>query len=489
MTPKLFAALIAATLSLTPAQTSPAKATASASNEPAEVVAHRLIEAFNGPGSLFGFVETNFSAAALRREDAETRTAPLDRLKQASGGIKLLALEATNPGMLEILAVTAEGSKFAKFVLFTDANEPARISNLFVLSARDPDREKADAFSPGKLDDDAIVSQVQRRIDALGKEDRFSGAVLLAKGDRVLLREARGQADQARFLPNETTTRFNVASIGKMWTAVVLLRLVEEGKVKLDDTLAQWVPTYPHRQAAARITLRMLLQHRAGIGAWDGRRLGSLTGAQAAATMTAPPAEPDRRFQYSNAGYVLLAAVAEAASGMDYSELVQQHIFALAGMTRSGLWPVANVPDRATGYLRSEEDPLGFEQRQSNDDYLGTVADGSGGGYSTVDDLFAFHRALSAGKLVQPATLRLMTEMSTNFPGAPRPSRYGLGLTLDACSGEPTLGHGGGGPNSGVSAVTRSSVNGQWTIIVLSNYDPPAADELGADICALVHRQ
>ncbi len=82
-----------------------------------------------------------------------------------------------------------------------------------------------------------------------------------------------------------------------------------------------------------------------------------------------------------------------------------------------------------------------------------------------------------------------MKSESVEFPGTQRPSRYGLGLTLTDCAGVPTLGHGGGGPNSGVSSVTYASLDGEWTVVVLSNYDPPAAEDLGFDICELVHRK
>lgn len=162
--------------------------------------------------------------------------------------------------------------------------------------------------------------------------------------------------------------------------------------------------------------------------------------------MIAEPGEPDKRFNYSNAGYVLLGAAAEKASGLSYEELVEQFVFKPAGMKSSGFWPVtAVVRNRATGYLRPKDDPLGFGPKFSNEQFLGYAGNASGGAYSTVDDLFAFHRALASGTLLKPEIVKTMVNSSIEFAGSPRPWRYGLGLRLEDCAGVATLGHGGGG--------------------------------------------
>ena len=467
-----------------------AQAVQAPSQTVAETAASRFIAAFNGPRSLEGFVESSFTQASLGRESAKQRAADLDRLKAAAGGLTVVESKQQGERMVEIIAATRNGGKFARLVLFTSGKEPGKISDIFMLDARDPQRVAADAFPKSKVSDQEAARLIARRIEGLAKEDRFSGTVLVAHRDKVLVPEARGSANLDWNIANRLSTRFHVASVGKMWTAVAVLRLVEEGKLSLDDNLAKWVPSYPHREAAEKITMRMLLQHRGGLAEWDGRKLGDVTGAEAAATMTEAPGEPDKAFAYSNAGYVLLQAAAETASGLNFDQLMQRYVFAPAGMRRSGVWPVtAIVPDRATGYLRPASDPLGFGPRFANAQFLGYGANGSGGGYSTADDMLAFHRALAGGKLVRPDTLKRMIDEAVEFPGTQRPSRYGLGLTLTECTGMPTLGHGGGGPNSGVSSVTYASVDGEWTVVVLSNYDPPAAEDLAFDICELVSRR
>jgi CubicO group peptidase (beta-lactamase class C family) len=273
-----------------------------------------------------------------------------------------------------------------------------------------------------------------------------------------------------------------------MFTAAAILKLAEQGKLSLNDTIGRWVPEYP-RSEAAQITLRQLLTHSSGIADMEVRDIKRpLTGAEAAATMIKPlVSKPGERFGYSNAGYVLLQAVIERATGLSFDEALRRIVFGPAGMTRTGAWPVtAIVSNRATGYLHREEDPLGLGPRFSNEQFLGYGANGSGGEYSTADDMLAFLRAISTGKLLGPSTTKEMLTPRIDFLGAARPSRYGYGVDLTTCGGHPVFGHEGGGPNSGVSSLAYRTLDNDWSIIVLSNYDPPTAGDLAFSICEFV---
>lgn len=457
----------------------------------AEAAGKRFLEAFNAPGSLRPFIQSSFTQVSLEREGAAERARSFDSLKSASGGIDLLSANPVGERMVELTVASRRGGKHGKIVLFTSSKEPGKIGDIFVLSARDPARAAADAFPQTRVPPARFAAEIRKRIDSLAEEDRFSGVVLVARGDRVLLREARGLADQAWNVPNNPETKFNIASIGKIFTATAVLRLVEQGKLSLDDRLADRVPGYPHRESAAKITLRHLLTHTAGLADWDGRKHGGLSPTEAAATMTEPPAaDAGSRFSYSNAGYVLLGAAIEQATGQPFEQALKALVLDPAGMRSTGLWPVtAIVPNRATGYLRPPSDSLGFGPRFSNEQFLGYGGDPSGGAYSNADDLFAFYRALLGGRLIKPESLQLMTSILVDFAGAPRPWKYGLGTRIAACAGKPVIGHGGGGDNSGTANESYASADGEWTVIVLSNYDPPAADDLAAATCEFVHRQ
>lgn len=457
---------------------------------PARVMAERFLADMNSAGSSSRhFIESSFTQGSLNREPASERARQFDRLKLLSGGFKVLDWRPQGERMIEVLAVSNRGNRYAKLVLFTSSKEPGKIADIFVLPERDPARAAADKFPTTAVSDEEIVRLVRRPLDALAAEGSFSGAILIAHGDDVLVREARGLANEPWQIANRADTKFNIGSIPKMWTAVVVMKLVEQGKLSLDDLLSKWVTSYPHPQAASKITLRQLLHHRAGLGEWDVRQVRTpLTSSEAVATMTAEPREPDKGFAYSNAGYVLLGDVVEKASGLTYEQLLEKFVFRPAGMNGSGFWPVtAIINNRATGYLRSADDPLGFGPKFSNEQYLGYAGNASGGAYSTVDDLFAFHRALASGRLLKPETVKMMVDNSVEFSGAPRPMRYGLGLRLENCAGVPTLGHSGGGANSGVSSATYATLDGSWTIVVLGNTDP-MPEQFAVNVCELVHR-
>jgi hypothetical protein len=100
--------------------------------------------------------------------------------------------------------------------------------------------------------------------------------------------------------------------------------------------------------------------------------------------------------------------------------------------------------------------------------------------------MFAFLKSLANGKLLGASASKEMLTPRIDFAGAPRPSQYGYGVDFGTCGGHPTFGHEGGGANSGVSSIVYRTLDSDWTIIVLSNYDPPAAGDLAFSICEFV---
>ena len=457
---------------------------------PAEDAGRSVIAAINGAETdRAALVKAAFSSKAFADPAAANEELKwLDKLAADSGGLTLVSSAGQGDRMVETVVRTKRGNKFGKLVIFTSSKEPGKISDLFLLPARDPAKVKAEAWPKGPLPLSRVAGEIGKRVAALAAEDNFSGVVLVAKGDSILFKRAYGFADQQWRIPNRTDTKFHVASVGKMFTAAAILKLAGEGKLSLDDSLAKWVPEYPHPEAA-QITLRQLLSHGGGIGEWDQRQVkGPMTGAAMAAAMKEPLAfKPGERFGYSNAGFILLQAVIEKASGKPFDAALGSLVFEPAGMTHTGLWPVTSiVANRATGYLHTDDDPLGLGPRYSNEQFLGYGANGSGGEYSTADDMFAFLRAIDNGKLLGPAETKEMLTPRRDFAGSPRPAKYGYGMDLETCAGHPAFGHEGGGPNSGVSSLAYRTLDSGWTVIVLSNYDPPAAGDLAFSICEFV---
>jgi CubicO group peptidase (beta-lactamase class C family) len=306
---------------------------------------------------------------------------------------------------------------------------------------------------------DAYVAQVAH-------EDRFSGAIVVAKDFVPFATKALGYSDRARGLPNATITPFNIASIAKLFTAVAIGQLVDEGKVAFEDPLTKYLPTYP-RPVGDQITIAMLLEHTAGTGDYltdpgyerVRESFESLSDLLAAVdTRPAAGTVPGKTFRYSNTGYLLLGAVIEKASGRDYYDYVADEIFLRAGI--------------AAGFLRNTE-----EDRRLRGYALGYRPDGTtnwsllpargtpaGGAYATAPDLLAFHRALATGALVKPETLKRLVLQP------PPAGQASAGLTSGVFAGA----------DIGASAVFGMMANG-YTVIVLSNESnaaQPAADEI-----------
>jgi D-alanyl-D-alanine carboxypeptidase len=291
----------------------------------------------------------------------------------------------------------------------------------------------------------------------------FSGAVLVATGDAVTVARAYGLADQSAKRPNTPDTRFNIGSINKTFTAMAIAQLIQQGKLSLDDPLAKHLPEYPNQAAAAKITIRDLITHRAGVAQFMGGNFGEGTVAEMAKLVGNTPQAFDSgtQQQYSNGGYVVLGRVVEVLSGKSYSDYVAEHIYKPSGMTSTG-FVKAGAADQSVAKGPSK-----------------AVAPGNpaGGGYSTVTDLFRFSRALRAGQLLDAR----MTDLVLNgtFSGESGP-KFGFALREQSAGTRRFVGNGGGAP--GINAEFRFEPAGDHTVVVLANMSPPAATDMLRDI-------
>lgn len=241
------------------------------------------------------------------------------------------------------------------------------------------------------------LPRLRAAVDALAARGRFSGAVLVAKGDRVLFRQVYGLADRQAGTPLELTSRFRLASVSKQFTAAAILRLQDEGVLSVEDPLCRWIQ--PCSEAWAPIRLRHLLSHTAGVpdlmaqANWGRRRVTPTTLANltTASGFYRLQFEPGTKIRYSNAGYNLLAAVVEAAADMEFHAWLQANFFTPLGMHDTGYDGSGTV---VTGYA----DLAGGVTPQPNANV--SVITGAGALYSTMDDLLVWNRALHGGGLL-----------------------------------------------------------------------------------------
>ena len=326
--------------------------------------------------------------------------------------------------------------------------------------------------------------------DELARRPDFSGVVLLAKGDRALVSEARGLADRAHKTPITLASRFNFASIGKIFTKLAIAQLAQAGKIALSDPLQRWVPQYKVANAE-KITLDQLVEHRGGVP--DVLELVHQANALAKMVDVASwvhllldqplEFEPGTKNQYSNGGYVLLGAVVQHVSGADYYDYCQHHIFAPAGMTATA-WDRKDSPvgKRATGYTRGLEPAPGgghkpadlSKPRESAMESWPMRGSPAGGGFTSATDLWKFAEALRAGKLASPA-------WSAWCVGGPAPSGASA-----AGPGFEGIGFGIAGGSEGTNGVLEFA--GPYDVVVLTNDDPPGAEDMMRAIRGILNR-
>ena len=378
-----------------------------------------------------------------------------------TGGFRLLRHEPSAPGTAQALLQEAGSDTVARVTVTLAEGKPLALDIEAV-------ERPADLRIP-RLDQAGAIAALAAQADAAAAEDAFSGVLLVARGDEVLLQRAWGLADRAAGTPVTLDTRFRLGSMNKMFTAVAVLQLVGAGRLSLEGSVGQSLPGYPNADIA-KVTIRQLLTHAGGTGdifgpAFDQHRLSLKTHDDYVRLYGArgPTHPPGQAHEYSNYGYVLLGAIIERASGLAYEDYVARHVFAPAGMHDTGALPEdVDVPGRARAYTRKDG---AWVDAADTLPYRGTAA---GGGYSTAADLLKFARALRAGILLSPASLAEATRRQTPW--------YGYGFMVGQRHGVAGFGHGGGA--EGMNASLGIFPAQDTVVIGLANLDPPSVERL-----------
>ncbi|HEY0140954.1 MAG TPA: serine hydrolase domain-containing protein [Thermoanaerobaculia bacterium] len=356
-------------------------------------------------------------------------------------------------------------------VLFVNPNE--RTYEIFGMATQQPALQLPNAGN-GRASDKQIANAVRQLAAKARAAEDFSGVVLVARGDRIVIHEGFGVADRDHNVPVEPLTKFQIASCGKMFTATAIMQLIDAGKLTLDTTLLEVLPDYPNREVAAKIRVRHLLNHSAGLGSlFDRPKYDRLHDYEHHSDhfpiFAGEPLlfEPGARSSYSNEGYIVLGAIIEKLSGLTWDEYMQRNVFAPAGMQELKSWSLDEVVwKRAVGYRLRDSDPFGYQPRRPNWTFVGLRGNAAGGQYGHALDLFRFLRALRANKL---ASAERVAEFITHQP--PR-RNYGFGFTVKKVGEATVIGHTGGGGNSGID--NAAWMIGDWTVVVQANYEAAA---------------
>jgi len=315
-----------------------------------------------------------------------------------------------------------------------------------------------------------FTQQLSFFINNLASHDAFSGAVLVAKDKEVIFREAVGFADRRWKVKNTIDTRFSLASMNKMFTAIAALQLIEQVRLKFDDKLIQFVDKswLPMKNAEA-ITIRHLLTHTSGLGNFfnddfiqsnkeNYRDLVAYKPLIARSELLFTPGSQNR---YSNSGMLMLGLVVEKVSGVSYYDYIQKHIYDKARMPGSGSFELDSTTENiASGYLK----------RMHSDDWVDSVytreikGSPAGGGFSTIDDLYQFSLALTEFKLLRKELTEQAYSAKTEFNSAPW---YGYGFAVGGKPDNRIVGH--SGAYLGVDSRLDIHLDTGFVVVILAN--------------------
>lgn len=426
-----------------------------------------LIAALNAgdPASVDSFFETHVAAEFREMFPMEEHRAMFRDFSGSTGGIDFYSLRTyTPPRPQTVLIVRDRLFEGWHGISFRLADPNQRITEINFSPARPP---AGDTANQAPLSESDFIRTLEEKVDRLCREDRFSGAVLIARGDRVIWERACGEATKAWHIPNRTDTKFNLGSMNKMFTATAAMQLVEKGKLKLDDPISKYVDeSWLPREITDRVTVRHLLTHTSGLGSYFNRTymessrdlFRQLDDYKRLVQGDTLAFEPGAQFKYSNTGMLLLGVVVEKAAGQNYFDYIREHIYEPAGMTGSDSYELDRPTENlAEGYFR---DAAGGWK---NNLFLHVLKGGpAGGGYSTVGDLHRFARALQSAKLVSRASLDAMWR---DHAGA----GYGHGFGLFETPAGRIVGHGGG--FTGLNGNLDIFLDKDLVAVVMSNYD------------------
>jgi len=379
---------------------------------------------------------------AMGKDDAANFVNTLVSAVRESGGVTLTNAHVQR-GLLVLTVKVHRSGQLVMFILAPDPAQSGKLGQADVMPMDDPalytDWPKT-AVSHAQMSD-----LIHTALDRLVRMNDFSGCVTVADGGKTVFDECRGLAERSFGVPIDHQTKFRVASVGKMFTAVAIGQLVEAGKLSWDSTLDQLVPEYPDHAAAKKITVWQLLHHTSGLGdffvpEFFEHREKYVNPADYLDLIARQPivSEPGKQLSYSNAGYVLLGRIIENVSHEGYFDYVQRHVFVSAGMRSSGFNTLDEVtPKLAVGYFHESPFSTKWKANWMKIPFKGSPA---GDSYSTNADLLRFAEALRGGKLLKPDTLEKM--FKDPVPMGPLGMAAGFGERLS--HGRHIRGHQGG---------------------------------------------
>ncbi|HEX7333125.1 MAG TPA: serine hydrolase [Pyrinomonadaceae bacterium] len=332
------------------------------------------------------------------------------------------------------------------------------------------------------------AAKIQEVLALAHKYRQFNGAALVAENGKVVYRGAFGMANIEWGIPNSPDTKFRLGSITKQFTAMLILQLVEQGKIKLEGKVSDYLPDY-RKDIGEKVTVHHLLTHTSGIPSYTSQpgffenvsrnpyKVGDFVKQYASGNLDF---EPGSKYTYNNSGYFLLGAIIEQVTGKSYEQVLKENILDPAGMKNTG-YDRHNtiIPKRATGYSKTAD---GY----TNAPYLDmSIPYAAGSMYSTVEDLYLWDQALYTDKLISAQSKELMYK--------PFLRDYAYGWIVRNASFKvndqavQVIGHGGG--INGFTTTIMRYPKEKNLIVILDNTGTTYLDRLSDSIAKILYNQ
>ncbi len=360
------------------------------------------------------------------------------------------------------------------------------------LGMKGPDFHYTKQILPAGIDR-AVLKAQQSKIDSIIKNkyvpDGFNGCVMVINDGKPFYKGCFGYERYDTKAPLSTSSVFELASCSKQFTAMAIMLLAQQGKLRYSDSVRKFIPDLPY----SGITIEELLTHTSGLPAymkemskhWDKQKFATNYDIMAVFKKDTPNVSfaPNEKFAYSNTGYVALSIIIEKASGMSFADFLRKNIFQPLKMNHSRVYNTRRskgetIPHYAYGYVHS----LGSEAYMLPDSisqydfvrYLDAIT-GCGSVNSTIDDLRKWDEALRSNKLVGPEIMR--EAYSKHILASGKQSDYGYGVFLvDEPGKERLTYHSGGWP--GYHTFILRFLDQPKSVIILSNNEYSEVSEM-----------
>jgi len=425
----------------------------------------------NDPDQISRFIKEESTEKFKKFAPMEEHINVFLNFSRQTGGIDFHSIRTYVPERKEETVVILKDRNFDSwraFVIKFDKSENYLIDGLQFNIARTPSN-----VNEPNLSEKQFIKMTKEIIQRIYKRDIFSGTVLIARGEEVLLEYACGEASKRFHVPNNIDTKFNLGSMNKMFTATAIAQLVEKGLLSYQEPISKhvdesWLP----KEITSKITIHHLLTHTSGLGSYFNETYSkgsrelyrTVEDFKPLVKGEKPAFEPGKRFRYSNTGMLLLGVVIESVTGQSYFDYIRKNIYEPAVMKNSDSYemdyPVENL---AIGYSLDRKSEYGWQNNLFKHVIKGGPA---GGGFSTVGDLHGFARALQTGKLVSVDSLKTLWKDHSG-------ENYGYGFRVVQGPNGKVVGHGGGFP--GINGQLDIYLDKGYIVAVLSNYDQGAS--------------